>query len=219
MGRSGIQTCALVLAIITSLCILVCMGVNIATGVKAATDHWFVQCRNCDRYEGNDVAKCQANCCDSCGKKEEAFFYIYRIYSVLFSMLAILAEFPKFKFFRKSFRIFKFYWGRGFLQVFIGFITVTGNVSPKNPDAALWAEIIGYCLMVLGLLHCFMSCLCFKDKSDQEHSGSDGELNRRDDGRRYDGASSKYESTAATGGNRSGKYQRYDRPDLPPNQI
>jgi uncharacterized membrane protein YgcG len=184
------QSIALFFAIVAGILISACMVANIATAVIAATDKWFVRCENCHEYSNTtEQQKCTENCCTECDKKDQAFFYIFRIYSVLFCLLAIVAEFP-FKAFRAAFRVLSWYWGRGLLQIWIGFLTVTGNVSPKDADAAWWCSVAGYALMIMGGIHLVLTCICFKDKSS---SRDDEEFERRgkkdydrDDDRGYD---------------------------------
>lgn len=148
--RNCFQKFLLLLKIFALLCIVAAFVMNLTTAIKAAQEKWF-----------------EAPQCKNCGAKEAAFFYIMRIYSMVFCIIIGLAEYRGFEWFHDGIKVLRYYWGRGFLQVFVGFLTVTGDVAPDSSTTTLVASIIGYVLMGCGGLHFLLSLLCFKEYSTQ----------------------------------------------------
>ena len=166
--RSCIQQFVLIVSIIAVLCTLASLAANIATMVKASKEGWYSRCTK-EKPRSADW-----KCCQDCNTKDAVFFYILRVYTSLFCIMAILAEIPGLDWYRDFFRVFSYFWGRGFLQVFVGFLTVTGNVAPDDPTAGDFAAIIGYILIAVGFLHFILACLCFKEYSGERRKTADG---------------------------------------------
>ena len=160
------QKFLLIVSIIVVIVVTGVFCVNLATAIIAGTKHWFTRKDDCAEIQDPaDRAICNENGCTDCDIKDEAFFYIFRIYSMFFCVMAAVAEFPRFKFFQESFKIFRYFWGRGFLHIFLGFLTISGasqNNHANEKDTQLVAQIFGYIMMGLGVMHMVFSCLCFK---------------------------------------------------------
>mmetsp|Transcript_7604 Transcript_7604/g.23721 ORF Transcript_7604/g.23721 Transcript_7604/m.23721 type:complete len:225 (-) Transcript_7604:26-700(-) len=173
--RTGMQKFALIVAIIAVIVMAVCLVANIVTTAQAAEETWFVRCDDCERNGGDE--ECGDKCCSKCTRKDAWLFYTMRAYSMLFCILAIVAEVYTLKFFRRLFAIFKYAWGRGLLQIFVGFLTLTGNLAPDDPDAATIIAGVGWVGIVLGIVHLFLSCCCFKEYKDvaEEREAAQGD--------------------------------------------
>jgi hypothetical protein len=163
--RSTLQKFALVMTIFTLCVIVVCLISNIVCTQKAADESWFVRCNDCKRDSKSSSSKC-TKCCSKCSRKDGIIFYAMRGFSMLFCLLAIVAEFPQLTYFRMLMAVFKYYWGRGLLQIFLGFLTLTGNLAPDDSDAASAVAALGWIAIGCGVLHLFLSCLCFKEYSE-----------------------------------------------------
>lgn len=163
-NRTCMQRFALIVAIAAMIIVLLCLISNIVTTVRAADETWFTRCTKCKRFGGDK--ECGDKCCSNCTWKDGFFFYTLRAFSMLFCLLAMAAEVPMLTFFRKLFHIFQFAWGRGLLQIFVGFLTLTGNLAPDNEDTANIVAGIGWIAIGLGIVHLFLSCLCFNEYSE-----------------------------------------------------
>lgn len=126
-----------VLKVVTVACIVLAAIMQIAVTVQSIESKWFA----------NDV-------------KGGTYFYILRVYTTFFCVLAVLAEFPSVEFFHDSFKIFRYAFGRGFLYVFVGFLTVTGNMSKGSETIGTFSAVVGYILCCIGLVNCVTGCLC-----------------------------------------------------------
>ena len=158
--RTCMQKFALVVAIVAFVVMLICLISNIVTLAQAVNQTWYTRCSDCGEKE------C-VKCCQTCTRKDALMFYFMRGFSMLFCALGMMAEVYVFKFFRKLFMIFKYAWGRGLLQIFVGFLTLTGNLfAPGDEDAAAIAAGFGWVAIACGVVHLFLSCLCFKEYSE-----------------------------------------------------
>jgi hypothetical protein len=166
------QKFALIVAIIAVIIMAVCLIANIVTTAQASEETWFVRCSDCERHGGEE--ECGESCCTHCTRKDAFIFYTMRAYSMLFCIMAIVAEIYVLKFFRRLFVIFKYACGRGLLQIFVGFLTLTGNLAPDDPDAAEIIAGVGWLGIVCGIVHLFLSCCCFHEYKDvqEEHTQS-----------------------------------------------
>jgi hypothetical protein len=160
-NRSCLQKMALIISVITIIIILICLISNIVITERAASETWFVKCSDC-KGRGGDT-ECGERCCTKCSRTQEFLFYTLRAFSMLFCLLGIAAEFPQLKFFRKLMAVFNYFWGRGIVQILIGFLTLTGNLSPDDEDAANVVAALGWIAVGCGFAHFLFSCLCFKE--------------------------------------------------------
>lgn len=176
-NRSTSQKAAFIISVVVVLLAVVCLIANIVTCVKASNETWFTRCRDCKRGGGEKT--CGKHCCADCTVYDAAIFYTLRIFSMLFCILAACAEAPALEMLRKLFTVFDFFWGRGVLQIFVGFLTLTGNLAPKNPDDAWIVSALGWLLIICGAVHLCLACCCFQEYSQMkelknEESGNNG---------------------------------------------
>jgi hypothetical protein len=173
---SCMQKTARVFMVIAILAIIACLVFNCVSIYRAATETWFTRCSDC----ANGNAKCGKRCCQDCTLKDEVFFYILRGYTLAFCLVAIVAEFKTGPF-EEYLLLCHFFFPRGFWQIFLGLMTVDGNVIPGDANAAQWADIIGYFLVGVGIVHLFFGCICFgeysQEKRDKEMKDLDSKNN------------------------------------------
>lgn len=159
--KTVIQKVADVVKYVALASILACTIFNCVAIYKATDETWFVRCEDC-KGGGGDV-KCE-RCCKDCTWKDEAFFYIFRGYTLIFCIVAFAAEF-KSELFEEYIKVCHFFVPRGFWQIFIGLSTVQANVLQVDDDGEKWADVIGWILVGIGILHMILGCLCFKEYS------------------------------------------------------
>lgn len=163
--RTCLQKLALIVSFFTCCVGLVCLIGNIFVAVRAKQETWFTNCNDCKYKGGSGTEDCD-KCCAYCTWKDPFFFYVMRTYSMLFCLLVILAEFPIIKPLRSMMKVLKYYWGRGILQLFVGFLTLIGGIAPDDPDAAAFIDAVGWIMIGLAALTFLMTLLCIKDYSD-----------------------------------------------------
>jgi hypothetical protein len=168
-NRSCLQRFALVFTGFTLAIILICLTANIVLTIEATRETWFVRCRSCTRNGGDTV--CGEECCNGCGWSIKFLFYLLRAITMLFCALAVVAEFPQLACFRRSLMVFKYYCGRGAMHVFVGVLTLTGNLAADNADAGWAFSAVGWLAVALGVMNMMLSCLCFQEYSEvqQQH--------------------------------------------------
>jgi hypothetical protein len=171
--RSTMQKWALVISIISIVVTIICIISASVCTQKAVDETWFVKCTDCKSRGGSK--ECKKTCCLNCATKDAIIFYALRGFCMLFALLSIAAEFPAFSYFRSLFGIFKYYWGRGLLQMFVGFLTLTGNAAPDDPDAAVMVAALGWIAIGYGCVQIFFSCLCFKEYSEVSKDMADAQ--------------------------------------------
>lgn len=168
--RTFMQKVLLIISICAVIAALACFAANLTTTIKASTETWFVPCSKC-KGRGGDK-ECGNSCCQDgtpqCSTKQAAFFYILRIYSMLFAVMCVMGEVTALSWYFEYLKVFRFYWGRGLLHIFVGFMTINGNVAPDDKDAATFAEILGWIIISMGGVHIILSALCFKEYSKDQ---------------------------------------------------
>jgi hypothetical protein len=140
--RTDGQKVSFIISLIVVLAAIACIVSNIVTASQATKKKWF-----------------------SGRAKDGAMFYVNRIVTIVFCLLVIVFEFHAVERIRKNFRAFRYFWVRGFFQAYVGFLTITGSYGPTDPDANVAVASIGWVLIIVGLLHFVLSCLCFKEYS------------------------------------------------------
>jgi hypothetical protein len=155
--RTCFQKFLLLVAIVTVLLLLTVFAANIVAAVHRTTS-------DCDGLSGPQKETCQKYGCGDCNVWDATLYYIIRVYCLVFSILGVVAEFPKFKFFREAFKIFRYFWGRGFLHVFLGILTLQSH-NNNSQGENLWIDIISCVLIGCGFFHFILSCACFKQSN------------------------------------------------------
>ena len=84
--------------------------------------------------------------------------FILYFYTFIFGGMIIAGEFGKFK---EYFGFLQFYMGRGFFQIFIGLSIVVFDWNSN-----VFAKIVGFLAIVVGLGHIFVSCMPGEKKEE-----------------------------------------------------
>eukprot|EP01062_Namystynia_karyoxenos_P080718 TRINITY_DN8733_c0_g1_i1.p1 TRINITY_DN8733_c0_g1~~TRINITY_DN8733_c0_g1_i1.p1 ORF type:complete len:228 (+),score=98.34 TRINITY_DN8733_c0_g1_i1:77-685(+) len=173
------------LRVVAAAALLLCLAAHCVTIYKSQKDTWFVKCADCKNNrvscpgdnEGDADTDCVKCCCD-CTLKQQAFFYILRAYSLCFIFLSMLAEAELSWFSQRTatgrpppLLALKYYWARGMLMIFIGFLTVESSVSPDDPTANGFADGAGWTLLGIGGLYVILSCIPGLTQRKDPHGG------------------------------------------------
>ena len=169
---SCMQQTARVIMVIAVIAVIACIVYNCVAIWRSVDETWFVPCEDCKKNGGSRDCN---RCCTDCTWKDEVFYYIVRAYTLIFCIFAILAEL-KLEFFDQFLKMCNFFFPRGMWQIFIGLMTVEANIVPRNDRATMWSDIIGYCLVIVGVLHLFLGCCCWQEYSKEKREKEEKEL-------------------------------------------
>lgn len=140
-GRTGFQRFLLILQYWAVLVSLAAWTINLGTAIQAGLDGWF----------GKNSGRAQF------------FFYVLRIYAMFFACCTAAAEFPQFVRFHETIQIFRYYAGRGFFQVFVGFLTCCSLEFGSGSFTVVMSDIVGYVMLACGLCHFVVAAMCFDE--------------------------------------------------------
>eukprot|EP01065_Artemidia_motanka_P030043 TRINITY_DN3606_c0_g1_i1.p2 TRINITY_DN3606_c0_g1~~TRINITY_DN3606_c0_g1_i1.p2 ORF type:complete len:225 (+),score=50.52 TRINITY_DN3606_c0_g1_i1:55-675(+) len=171
--------------VLAVLALLLCLVAHVVTLYKSKKDTWYVDCSECknpppcpgDSAQSGGDRDC-VKCCCGCTLKQEIFFYILRFYSLCFIVLALLAEAELDWFSQRRaagqqppfFLVLKYYWARGMLMVFVGFLTLESSVAPDDPTANDFAYGAGWTLLAIGGVYVLLSLIPGLTRSRDERT-------------------------------------------------
>lgn len=151
--RSDLQKLAFFASILVVIASLTCFVATIVIMKDAAEGGWF----------SNDT-------------RQRIFFYLMRVFALIFCLLVILAEFVNnIDFIHKWAKGLKFFGVRGVLQVYVGLMTASGDLSPPgSSSSASVVSSIGWFLVGTGSLYLLMSCCCFHEYAEEVRAAENG---------------------------------------------
>ena len=152
-NRTDLQKLSFIASVIVVLSAICCLASNIATAVEADKGNWFAHS----------------------GQKKVVFF-VGRSYAILFCAVVILAEFHNLDVLNTYFKAFRFFFVRGALQIFVGFMTLQGDSSPGDSSAGAATAAVGWVLIGVGILHLLLSFACFKEYNVALRHGDTSEM-------------------------------------------
>eukprot|EP00755_Sulcionema_specki_P033108 Sspe_Gene.100073::Locus_74674_Transcript_1_1_Confidence_1.000_Length_688::g.100073::m.100073 len=129
------------------LVILLCAIAQVVAIHRSKEDTWFTECKECKRHGGAEDCE---ECCIGCTMRERMLFYTKRGYALLFCCLALAVE-TTFEWVKRAFRMLTHFMGRGFLQAFVGFLTVDAMENPtattEGSSSYKYGTVVGYMMM------------------------------------------------------------------------
>jgi hypothetical protein len=154
-----------IIMIITFTILAIIFFFNCYIIYRADTDTWFTRCNECQRQGGKEPCD---KCCQDCNKADEVFFYVNRAYTMAFTLVAMVSEIKPEQLI-KWFKICGFYFSRGMLIVFIGLLCVQSSLA--DPSGEIYADILGWSMIFVGLFNFFMGFCCPSDMGDEDKEG------------------------------------------------
>eukprot|EP00756_Hemistasia_phaeocysticola_P057254 Hpha_TRINITY_DN3387_c0_g2::TRINITY_DN3387_c0_g2_i1::g.172230::m.172230 len=172
------------------IALLLCLIAHGYTIYKSSTDDWFTDCSECKNKAGacpgsrgkpTGEETCVECCCD-CSMRETATFYMRRSYSMCFAALALAAEAELDCLSYRTdpakpplFLILKYYWARGVLMIFVGFLTVESGEAPGGSEVdgkgITFVKGAGWTLLAVGIVNIILSLACGITVKDDEEQG------------------------------------------------
>jgi hypothetical protein len=168
-----------IVMVLAFVILFIALALNCYVIYLSTSDTWFTKCSDCKSpvtsppAGGNGTPAATASgggtkncvkCCKDCNLKDEVFFYIMRGYNMLFILVGLVAEL-RIPIFYDYAKVCAFYLPRGFFHIFIGLMTVTSTLP--DPQGAIFADIVGYAVVAIGVIHFLLGLLCFGEYSEE----------------------------------------------------